>query len=143
MNATNKRTFLIGIDEYATKRWGLGAVMLLVASAVYFSAIKTLSYPKIHLALWWEGFATLLVLLIVVQAYSNEGLLMSWALAAAALIGAIANYGGIGITGSPPALLELAGITAIGSLAGGVIFGSFGFAIGWMLRKGLSNVTIR
>lgn len=143
MNVRDDRTFLIGVDKEVTKMWGLGAATLLVASLSYFAAIKTLDFPKFHSLLWWEGFAALLVSVIAVQAYSNEGLLVSWTIAAAALIGVIANYGGIGITKSPPALVELLGLIAVGSLVGGLIFGTLGFAIGWMLRAALSDASIR
>lgn len=142
MNVIN-HTLLVGVDEERTKMWGLGAITLLVASTIYFATIRTFGYPKFHSVLWWEGFAALLVLLIVVQAYSNEGVLVSWTLAAAGLIGVIANYGGIGITESAPALAELVGITVVGSLIGGVIFGTVGFAIGWVLREVLSKNAIR
>lgn len=135
MNVTDKHALLVGVDEERTKMWGLGAITLLVASAIYFAAVRTLGYPKFHSVLWWEGFAALLVSLIVVQTYSNGGMLMSWTLAAAALIGVVANYGGIGITESAPALAELVGITAVGSLIGGIIFGTVGFVIGWALRE--------
>lgn len=140
MNVTD-HTLLVGVDEGRTKIWGLGAIALLVASAIYFAGVRTLGYPKFHWVLWWEGFAALLVLLIGVQAYSNGGMLMSWTLATAALIGVVANYGGIGITESAPALTELVGITAVGSLIGGIIFGTVGFAIGWMLREILPEDT--
>lgn len=140
MNAIN-HTFLVGVDEERTKMWGLGAIMLLVASTIYFPTIRTLGYPKFHGILWWEGFAALLVLLISVQAYSNGGMLMSWTLAAAGLIGVIANYGGIGITESPPELAELAVITGAGSLVGAIILGTVGFMIGSTLREVLPEDT--
>ncbi|USZ69075.1 hypothetical protein NGM10_04890 [Halorussus salilacus] len=143
MNVRDNRTFFIGVDTEMTKMWGLGAVALLVASISYFAAIKTLDFPEFHSVLWWEGFAALLVSVIAVQAYSNEGLLVSWTIAAAALIGVTANYGGIGITESPPELVELAGLIAVGSLVGGLIFGTLGFAIGWMFRVTLSEATNR
>lgn len=139
----DRHALLVGADEEQTKMWGLGAIALLVASAIYFVAVRTLGYPEFHWILWWEGFAALLVLLIVVQAYSNEGVLVSWTLAAAGLIGVIANYGGIGITESPPELVELAVITGAGSLVGGIIFGTVGFAIGWGLRAVLLKNAIR
>lgn len=142
MNMSDKRALLIGVDEDETRTWGLGAIMLLITSVIYFAAIKTLGYPEFHAVLWWEGFAALLVSVIVVQAYSNEGVLMSWTLAVAALIGVIANYGGIGITESAPAFAELIGITAIGSLIGGIIFGTLGFVIGWSLREALPATAV-
>jgi hypothetical protein len=126
---------LLGRDERLTKRWGLGVVALLLASLVYFAAVKVMGYPAIHLLLWWEGYAVLLVALITVQAYSNGGVVMSWLLAFGAVVGVILNYGGIGLTGSGPGLLELIGIAILGGFISAVIIGTLGFGIGTVMRR--------
>jgi len=135
MVTANTDILLLGRDERRTKRWGLGVVALLLASLVYFAAVKVMGYPAIHLLLWWEGYAVLLVTLITVQAYSNGGLVMSWLLAFGAVVGVILNYGGIGLTGSGPGLLELIGIAILGGFIGAVIIGTLGFGIGMVMRR--------
>jgi hypothetical protein len=128
-------THLLGRDKRAVRRWAFVAVALLVGSLVFFSAVKILDYPTVHLLLWWEGYAILLTALIVVQSYSNGGIVMSWLLAFGAIIGVILNYGGIGLTGGGPSVLELVEFALLGGLIGAVIFGTVGFGLGVTIRR--------
>lgn len=136
--STNQRSaLLVGADETETKLWSAVAVFLLLLSGSYFAMIQIVGFPNIHFVLWWEGFAALLVALVAVQAYSNDGVVVSWGLATAATVGTVINYGGIGITADPPTMVELLGIAAVGGLVGGVVFGTLGFVIG----RGLRTIT--
>lgn len=126
---------LFGRNERGTKRWGLGVVVLFSASLVYFAAVKLVNYPSVHLVLWWEGYAVLLVALITGQAYSSGGLVVSWLLAFGAVAGVILNYGGIGLTGSGPGVLELLGFAIVGGCIGAAILGTLGFGIGAAVRR--------
>jgi hypothetical protein len=134
VNAETSIHFL-GRDERAVRRWAFVAGALLVGSLVFFSAVKVLDYPTVHLLLWWEGYAILLTGLIAVQSYLDGGIVMSWLLAFGAIVGVILNYGGIGLTGGGPSLLELMGIALIGGLAGAAFFGTLGFGLGVAIRQ--------
>jgi len=131
------RGLLFGSDPTQSKQWGRIAVLLLVGSLVYFAALNAItSYNwSVHLALWWEGYVILLGTLIVVQAYSTDSLLVSWSLAFAAVFGLMANYGGIGITGTPPGLVKILGLSVLGGLLGSVTIGTLGFAVGTTIRR--------
>lgn len=133
-NAETSIHFL-GRNERAVRRWAFVAGVLLVGSLVFFSAVKALDYPTVHLVLWWEGYAILLTSLIAVQSYSNGGIVMSWLLAFGAIVGVILNYGGIGLTGGGPSVLELVGFALIGGLLGAAIIGTVGFGLGVTIRR--------
>ena len=135
MVTADTHALLLGRDDQSTKRWGFGVVALLIGSLVYFAAVKAIGYPTLHLLLWWEGYAVLLLALITVQAYSNDGLVISWMLAFAAVGGLILNYGGIGITGSGPGLLELVGLAILGGAIAAAVLGTLGFGFGTALRR--------
>lgn len=135
MVTATTRTLLLGRSEKRTRKWGIGAGILLVASLLYFAAVKAVDYPTIHLALWWEGYAVLLTVLVAVQAYSNGGLVVSWLLTFAAVVGLILNYGGIGLTGEGPGIVELIGLATVGGMIVAVIVGTFGFGIGTAVRR--------
>jgi|AntRauTorcE11898_2_1112593.scaffolds.fasta_scaffold06961_4 hypothetical protein len=135
MVIADTHALLLGKDDRWTKRWGFGVVALLLGSLVYFAVVKAIGYPTIHLLLWWEGYAVLLLALITVQAYSNEGLVISWMLAFVAVGGLILNYGGIGLTGSGPGLLELVGLAILGGAIAAAFLGTLGFGIGTALRR--------
>ncbi|WP_458205843.1 hypothetical protein [Haladaptatus sp. NG-SE-30] len=109
-----------------------GAVSILVA---FFAAYKEVTPPTIFQHLWWEGYAVLLVALITVQAYSNGGLALSWALVFTPVVGVFLNYGGIGLTGSGPEFPELVIIAFTGGFIAAAILGTLGFAIGTAIRK--------
>lgn len=126
---------LLGRDDRWTKRWGFGVAALFLGTLVYFAAVKAIGYPTIHLLFWWEGYAILLLALITVQAYSNEGLVISWMLAFVAVSGLILNYGGIGITRSGLGLLEVAGLAILGGVIAAAGLGTLGFAIGTAIRR--------
>lgn len=126
---------LLGRDDRAVRRWGSVAVALSLGSLGLFSAVKALGYPTIHLVLWWEGYALLLTGLIVVQSYSDGGLALSWLLAFGATVGAGLNYGGVGVTGGGPSLLELVGIALVGGMGGAATLGTLGFGLGVVLRR--------
>lgn len=135
MNIANKRDFFVGRNKRQTKLWGLFAAALLLISLGGFAAIKASGYPDIHLMLWWEGYAALLTLLIAVQAFSNGGIVLSWALAFGAVVGVILNHGGIALTGEEPELLKLIGLAVAGGLIAALTLGTLGFAIGTAARK--------
>lgn len=137
MTTTNTHPLLFGRNKQSTKRWSLIAVLLLLFSLVFFAAIKRVD-SAIHLFLWWEGYAVLLVALIAVQAYSNEGVIGSWMLAFTAVVGVILNYGGIGILGEGPGVLQLFGLAILGGLISAAIFGTFGFGLGVVARRIIS-----
>lgn len=135
MVSASARSLLVGRDEQWTKRWAIAAVALFFASLGYFALVKELGYPAFHLALGVEGYVVPLVMLIAVQANSNDGLVLSWALAFAAISGAILNYMGIGLTSAPPELPELLGLAVAGGLIGAAVLGTLGFAIGATTRR--------
>ena len=135
MVSANTRSLLVGRDEQWTKRCAIAAVALFFASLGYFALVKEWGYPAFHLALGVEGYVVPLVVLVAVQANSNDGLVLSWALAFAAVSGAILNYMGIGLTGAPPELPELLGFAIVGGLIGAVVLGTLGFVIGVTTRR--------
>jgi hypothetical protein len=135
MRPDSTRALLVGRSERAAKRWGLGAVALLLGSAGFFAAVKAAGYPSFHLLLWWEGYAVLLVALVAVQAYSSGGLAPSWALAFGAVAGVILNYGGIGLTGPGPGPVELLALAVAGSGVAAAVFGTLGFLVGTAVRE--------
>jgi len=132
---TEPSSHLLGRDKRAVRRWAFVAGALLVGSLVFFSAIKEFDYPTVHLLLWWEGYAILLITLIAVQSYSNGGIVMSWLLAFGAVVGVILNYGGIGLARGGPSVLELVGVALIGGLFGAAVFGTVGFGLGVTIRQ--------
>jgi hypothetical protein len=135
MVTAHTRTLLLGRDETRTRQWAIAAGILLVASLIYFAAVKAMAYPAIHLALWWEGYGVLLTILVAVQAYSNGGIVVSWALTFGAVVGLILNYGGVGLTGRGPEIVELLGLALLaGSIAAAVV-GTLGFCIGTAGRR--------
>lgn len=135
MVSATTRTLLLGRDRTRTMQWSIGAGVLFVASLLYFATVKTVDYPTIHLALWWEGYAVLLTVLVAVQAYSNGGLVVSWVLTFAAVGGVVVNYGGIGLTGGGPGLLELLGLAALGGAVAAAVLGTLGFGLGAGVRR--------
>ncbi|WP_435155019.1 hypothetical protein [Haladaptatus sp. DFWS20] len=135
MLSASTQTILTGRNEQLTKRWGIVAVGLFLSSLVFFAAIKELDSPTILDVLWWEGYAVLLLVLIVVQAYSNGGVAISWMLVFAPVVGVFLNYGGIGLTGSGPELPELIVIAFTGGIIAAAILGTTGFAIGTTIWK--------
>jgi len=135
MVTAHTRTLLLGRDETRSRHWGIAAGILLVASLIYFAAVKTMDYPAIHLALWGEGYAVLLTILVAAQAYSNEGVVVSWALPFGAVVGLILNYGGVGLTGRGPEIVELFGLAILGGIIAAAIVGTLGFCIGAAGRR--------
>lgn len=135
MVPANTRTLLLGENEKRATQWGIGAGILLVSSLLYFAAVKAVDYPTVHLALWWEGYAVLLMGLVAVQAYSNGGVVVSWLLTFAGVVGLILNYGGIGMTGDGPGLLQLIGPATLGGVIAAAILGTLGFGIGTAVRR--------
>lgn len=129
------RALLFGNGVQSAKRWGLVAVALLLGSTGFFAAIKAVGYPSFHLLLWWEGYAILLVAFVAVQAYSGGGLAPSWALAFGAVGGVILNYGGIGLTGPAPGLVELLALAVGGGGVAAALFGTLGFLVGTAVRE--------
>jgi hypothetical protein len=129
MVSATTRTLLLGRDETRTRQWSIGAGILFVTSLLYFATVKAVDYPTVHLVLWWEGYAVLLTVLVTVQAYSNGGVVVSWLLTFAAVVGLVSNYGGIGLTGEGPKLTELIGLAALGGVAVAVIVGTVGFTV--------------
>lgn len=130
MITARTRTLLLGRDKTRARQWGIAAGVLLIASLIYFAAVKTIDYPAIHLALWWEGYTVLLTVLVAVQAYSNGGVVVSWALTFGAVVGLILNYGGVGLTGKGPEIVELLGLAILGGIIVAAIVGTLGFCIG-------------
>ncbi|TKX76124.1 hypothetical protein EXE46_00985 [Halorubrum sp. GN11_10-6_MGM] len=131
------RALLLGKDSAASKRWAAAAVAVAVLSFGYFAALKGLTgfeWP-FHLFLWWEGYALLLGVLITIQAYANGGLLLSWALALAGILGAMLNYGGIGMIGQPMGILELVALALTGGSLGAVVLGTPAFVAGTTTRR--------
>lgn len=135
MVTADTHSLIFGRDDRWAKRWGFGVVALFFGSLVYFAAVKAIGYPTTHLLLWWEGYALLLLLLITVQAYFNEGIVISWMLAFVTVSGLVLNYGGVGIIGSGPGLLELVGLAIVGGAIAAVSLGTLGFGIGMALRR--------
>lgn len=135
MVTAHTRTLLLGRDETRARQWGIAAGILFVASLVYFAAVKAIDYPAIHLALWWEGYAVLLTILVAVQAYSNGGVVVSWALTFSAVVGLILNYGGVGLTGKGPEIVELLGLAILGGIMTAAVVGTLGFCIGTAGRR--------
>ncbi|MFB6197289.1 MAG: hypothetical protein ABEI52_03320 [Halobacteriaceae archaeon] len=137
MVSAQTRALLIGKDRHSSKRWGLVAVVLFVVSLGYFAALNAFTRFgwQVHLLLWWEGYAVLLGAFTAVQAYANDGILLSWALAFAGILGVILNYGGIGMTGQPPDLLKLVIHALVGGFLGAAILGTLGFTIGAATRR--------
>ncbi|MEE6208748.1 hypothetical protein U3A55_01060 [Salarchaeum sp. III] len=137
MDWSTVRAILLGPTPEKTKRWSVLAGVLLGGSLLYFAALNAFtgySWP-VHLALWWEGYAVLLGALVVVQAYATEALLVSWAVSFAAVFGLVMNYGGIALTGEPPALPELLGLGLVGGCLAALTIGTLGFAVGAALRR--------
>ena len=137
MVSARTRTLLLGKDPTASRRWGVGVVVLFVLSLGYFAALNAFTGFgwSVHQFLWWEGYAGLLGVLITAQAYANDGLLLSWALAFAGILGVVLNYGGIAMTGRPPGLLTLVALALIGGLLGAAILGTPAFTIGATTRR--------
>ncbi|MFC6724623.1 hypothetical protein ACFQE1_09590 [Halobium palmae] len=135
MVTANARSLLLGRNKKRARQWSIGVGMLFVASLLYFAAVKAVDYPTIHLALWWEGYAVLLTVLVAVQAYSNGGLVVSWLLTFAAVVGLVLNYGGIGLTGGGPGIVELIGLATVGGVIAAAIVGTLGFGIGTAVRR--------
>jgi hypothetical protein len=135
MVPANTRTLLLGENEKRSIQWGIGAGILLVVSLLYFAAVKAVGSPTVHLALWWEGYAVFLTGLVAVQAYSNGGVVVSLLLTFAGVVGLVLNYGGIGVTGDGPGLLQLIVLAAVGGVAAAAIVGTVGFGIGTAVRR--------
>lgn len=135
MVPTNTRILLLGENEKRATQWVVGAGVLLIVSLLYFAAVKAVGYPAVHLALWWKGYAVLLTVLVAIQAYSNGGVVVSWLLTFAGVVGLILNYGGIGVTGDGPELLQLIGLATVGGLVAAAIVGTLGFSIGTAARR--------
>lgn len=135
MVSADTHALLLGRDDQWTKRWGVGVVALLFGSLGYFAAVNAIGSPSIHSLLWWQGYAVLLFALIIVQAYSNGGIVISWLLAFVVVVGIILNSIGIGTTGVEPGLLQLAGIAIFGGLIVAAGLGTLGFGIGTGLRR--------
>lgn len=137
MVSAQTRALLLGQNRDSSRLWSLVALALFVFSLGYFAALHEFTrfgWP-VHLFLWWEGYAVILGGFIAVQAYANEGLLLSWALAFAAILGVILNFGGIGMTGQPPDILKLVGLAVVGGLLGAAILGTLAFTIGTATRR--------
>ncbi len=139
MVSPTTQTLLVGRNQQLTRQWGVVVVGLFLFSLVFFAAFKKIDSPTILDTLWWEGYAVLLVVLIVVQAYSNGGLALSWALVFAPVVGVFLNYGGIGLTGFGPGLPELVVIALTGGLIAAALLGTLGFVIGTTIRKFTSS----
>lgn len=135
MFSSTTHGLIFGRSEWGTKLWGLCAIGLFLGSLVYFAAVKGNAFSKIHDLLWVEGYAVLLLALIIVQAYSNGGLLLSWMLAFAGVAGVILNGGGIALTGSPPGLLRLLWLAILGGAISAATIGTLGFVLGTSLRR--------
>ncbi len=130
------RALLLGRDRSATRRWLAVAALLFFVSLAYFAGVKRFDAPPVVLvALWWEGYALLLGVAVVVQAFENDGLLVSWLLTFVAVAGVVLNYGGIALTGAPPSLLELVALAAVGSAVAALTLGTVAFAVGAGLRR--------
>jgi hypothetical protein len=115
--------------------WGLFAVALFLGSLGGFAALKATAPNPVLSVLWWEGYAVLLTGLIAIQAFSNGGIALSWALAFGAVVGVILNHGGIALTGEEPELLDLIGLAVAGGLIAAFSLGTLGFALGTAARK--------
>lgn len=135
MVSVNTRGLLAGRDDRQSRRWSGVVVVVFLGSLLLFAAVKELTFLSVLSFLWWEGFALMLGGLIVIQAYSSGGLLLSWGLAFAGVAGTMLNYGGIGLTSGPPSLGRLLELTVIGGLAGAATLGTMGFLLGAGLRR--------
>lgn len=137
MESASKQ-ILLGRDGYRSRRWSGVVVGIFLTSLLLFAAAKELAFLSVLSPLWWEGFALLLVGLIVLQAYLNSGLLLSWGLAFAGVFGTMLNYGGIGLTSGSPPFVRLLGIALTGGTMGGFVLGTAGFLLGaglrWLVR---------
>lgn len=134
MNTGAARQVLLGRESHRTIQWAGLAVVLFVGSVFWFARMKAMDFPPVHAVLWWEGYAVLLVGLIVLQTVHNGGLLLSWALAFGAVAGLILNYLGIGITGGI-SLLGIIRWAVLLGVAGAATLGTLGYLLGVLIHR--------
>jgi len=125
----------VGEERRTSEAVGYRCGIALRRVAPLFAAIKTVDSPTIHLALWWQGYAVLLTILVAIQAYSNGGVMVSWLLTFASVAGLVLNYGGIRLTGDGPELPVLIGLTIAGGMIAAVLIGTLGYGIGTAVRR--------
>lgn len=133
MNTGAARQVLVGRESHRTIQWAGFAVVLLVGSLLWFARMKAMDFPPVHDVLWWEGYAVLLLGLIVLQTVDNGGILLSWAMAFGAVAGLILNYLGIALTGDIT-LVGIIQLAVLGGIAGAATVGALGLLLGVLIR---------
>lgn len=134
MNTGAARQVLVGRENRRTRQWAGLAVVLFGVSLVWFARMKAMDFPPVHEALWWEGYAGLLLGLIVLQTVHNGGILLSWALAFVAVAGLLLNYLGIALTGDI-SLLGIIRVAILGGVAGAMTVGTLGYLLGVVIHR--------
>lgn len=133
MNPGTARQVLVGRESHRTIQWAGLAVVLLVGSLLWFGRMKAMDFPPVHEALWWQGYAVLLLGLIVLQTVHNGGILLSGALAFGAVAGLILNGLGIAMTGDITLVALIRWAVLLG-VAGAVTVGTLGYLLGVVIQ---------
>lgn len=127
---------LVGRDAAGARRSLYGAVALGVAFFVAWAVTPLLDVPLQEFAYRTFGFpgaVALLTALAAVQAYANDGLVLSWAAAFGPAFGFLLGFGSRALDG---VLFVPVFATTVSSIAA-VVFGTAGFVVGaglWRLR---------
>lgn len=139
---TFRRATLYGQDKTLTVRSLAISGLLFVISYLFWRipGISDSAYDLLPVDVIGGGFAALLII-ATLQAYLNEGLLISWLLVLLPALGATINFVGVGLTSGDP-LIKIGAIIGLPVVIA-LIVGTAGFFVGRVVHYIVSSAGAR